>query len=101
MRASVTLVSIALSFCLVACGPPAKPTITYPPPPADYKEGDARWQCWELHGKKECGYQCVEAHGEIACAKDPKHNCVESVGEVRCGLHCREDVGEIVCEGDE
>jgi hypothetical protein len=60
--------------------------------------GGRKWRCEEAYGQKECGYECVQAHGEIACAKKPEHNCVEAHGEVRCGLHCRSDFGKIVCD---
>ncbi len=56
------------------------------------------WKCQSAYGQKECGYHCVEAFGQIACAQQPHHKCVEAFGNVRCGLNCRAEFGDIVCD---
>lgn len=54
-------------------------------------------QCIKHYEKEVCGYNCVEAFGEIRCAKDPKFRCFEKDGEIICGYKCREKYGEISC----
>lgn len=57
-----------------------------------------QWKCEQAYGKKACGYECIEAYGNIACAQDPNHNCVEAYGKIRCGANCRSEFGKIVCD---
>ena len=56
------------------------------------------WKCQSAYGQKKCGYHCIEAFGQIACAQQPHHKCVEAFGNVRCGLNCRAEFGDIVCD---
>jgi len=57
-----------------------------------------RWQCKSAYGQKACGYSCVAAYGNVACAAQPHHNCVEAYGQVRCGENCRAAYGQIQCD---
>jgi len=61
-------------------------------------EGGPRWHCEDAYGKRECGYRCVQAYGQIACAREPHHNCVQAHGKVACGPNCRSEYGKIVCD---
>ena len=65
---------------------------------ADPRADELRWHCEDAHGKRECGYRCVQAHGRIACAKQAHHNCVEAHGQLACGPNCRSERGKIVCD---
>lgn len=60
--------------------------------------GGPKRECLEKYGKRVCGYNCVEAYGNIRCASRPDHNCVEAYGDIRCGRDCRTEYGQIVCD---
>ncbi len=64
--------------------------------PARLAQGN--WQCKNAYGQKACGYTCVAAYGELACAAQPHHNCIQSYGQVRCGQNCRAEYGQIQCD---
>jgi len=54
-------------------------------------------QCIKYYDQEVCGYNCVEAFGDVRCAKDPKFRCFEKQGEIICGYKCLEKYGEISC----
>jgi hypothetical protein len=56
------------------------------------------WQCKSAYGQKACGYHCLTAYGNVACASQPDENCLQAYGQLRCGHHCRAEFGQIVCD---
>jgi hypothetical protein len=75
-----------------------------PMPPMEYAgpgqpmPAGPQWHCETNFSNKDCGFQCVKAHTEIACSKELHHNCVENFGKVRCGPNCRSHFSEIQCD---
>lgn len=55
-------------------------------------------ECREKFGEKICGYNCVEAYGEIKCAQRPDHICLAHFSEIKCGKNCKVEYGNIKCE---
>lgn len=54
-------------------------------------------QCIKHYDKEICGYNCVEAFGEVRCARSPEAKCFEYKGEIVCGYKCREVLGDLSC----
>lgn len=57
--------------------------------------------CLERYGKKTCGYGCVDAYGEVRCARISGNACMEAYGAIHCGRNCRMQYGEVTCDMEE
>jgi hypothetical protein len=44
----------------------------------------AKPECKTAYGKTRCGFSCVAAYGEIACANTPQGACLAAYGKLEC-----------------
>ena len=79
-------------------------------------------KCVSGYGKSACGYDCVVAYGDVACARTPfgaciaaygivycwdpsyfagrKAECLAAYGDVACGYDCTSGYGEVKCSSN-